>query len=124
MPEDFSFKRSPRGSNIEPRRDSRPKVGLFPQRLMCRTGARSGCEVEESGDGPREFRGGCRTGRVHDYDEIGVCRNDEGVAMRSEPMCPVRLLRYHRDNSGKGPLDCSCLHTQRSRYRPRRQEQH
>ena len=79
MPEDFSFKRSPRGSNIEPRRDSRPKAGLVPSGLMCRTGARSRSEVEESRDGPGEFRGGCGTGRVHDYDEIGVCRHDEGI---------------------------------------------
>src|ERR1700755_3350529 len=64
-----------RGSKTEPRRDSPTNC----VKLMCRTGARSRSEVEESRNGPREFRGSCRTGRVHYYDEVGICRHDERV---------------------------------------------
>jgi len=46
---------------------------------MCGTGARSRSEVEKSRNGPREFRGSCRTRRVHYYEEVGMCRHDERV---------------------------------------------
>ena len=61
------------------RAETLPQNGLVPAGLMCGTGARSRSEVEESRDGPGEFRGGCRTRRVHYYDEVGMCRHDERV---------------------------------------------